>query len=72
MPMKLLPVNVPIAVKTADKDAIIPEARSAPVRKAAKDLRTDFRIGNASHNDIYEPFDFTTALIDSVNVLLDG
>lgn len=64
-------LNVPVTVITADNDTVVTAARSAPVREAATDLRADFRIKNAGHNDIYNAFDFTIALINSVKALSD-
>jgi len=64
-------LNVPVAVITADNDTVVTGGRSAPVREAAKDLRANFRIKNAGHNDIYSAFEFTTALANSVKALSD-
>ncbi|MBL4739470.1 MAG: hypothetical protein JKY12_00660 [Sneathiella sp.] len=64
-------LHVPAAVITADNDTVVPAARSAPVREAAKDLRADFRIKNVGHNDIYNALDFTAALVNSVAAVSD-
>jgi len=58
-------LDVPASIITAGNDGIVPAARSAPVREAARDLRTDIRIA-AGHNDLYGHADFADALRSSV------
>ena len=52
--------NVPIALITAQHDAIAPERRSAPLRAAIRNLVFQRSI-DAGHNDLYDHPDFTAA-----------
>ncbi len=61
--------NVPAALVTAANDTVVPEARSAPFRQTAGDLRADIVIEAAGHNDIYDRSDFISALRHSVNAV---
>jgi pimeloyl-ACP methyl ester carboxylesterase len=54
-------VGVPAAVIVAGDDAVVPAARSAPVREAARDLRLAISIA-AGHNDLYGHPEFAEAL----------
>ncbi|TIW32818.1 MAG: hypothetical protein E5V71_20260 [Mesorhizobium sp.] len=56
---------MPTAVITAENDTIVPAARSAPLRAAARDLRSHIAIA-AGHNDLYGHPDFAGALRASV------
>lgn len=58
-------LDVPVAVITAENDSIVPAARSAPVRRAARDLRKNITIASG-HNDLYDHPDFAAALRSSV------
>lgn len=58
-------LDVPTAIITADNDVIVPAARSVPVRKAARDLRSDITI-ESGHNDLYGHPDFAGALRESI------
>jgi uncharacterized protein len=58
-------LDVPAAMITADRDLVVPAARSAPVREAARDLRADVTIASG-HNDLYGHADFADALRKSV------
>ncbi|WP_051505514.1 alpha/beta hydrolase [Mesorhizobium sp. WSM2561] len=58
-------LDVPTAVITAENDTIVPAARSAPLREAARDLRSHIAIA-AGHNDLYGHPDFAGALRASV------
>lgn len=58
-------LDVPVAMIAAGKDEVVPAARSAPVRDAARDLRSDITIPSG-HNDIYEHPDFAAALRRSI------
>ena len=49
--------NVPIALITAEHDAIAPKRRSAPLRAAVRNLVFERSI-DAGHNDIYDHPDF--------------
>ncbi|RWB99509.1 MAG: hypothetical protein EOQ56_17625 [Mesorhizobium sp.] len=58
-------LDVQTAVITAENDTIVPAARSAPLREAARDLRSHIAIA-AGHNDLYDHPDFAGALRASV------
>ncbi|OHV77930.1 hypothetical protein LCM4579_06150 [Ensifer sp. LCM 4579] len=58
-------LDVPTAIITADNDLVVPAARLAPVRAAARDLRSDIAIG-AGHDDLYGHPDFAGALRESI------
>jgi len=62
-------LDVPAAVITAGSDRIVPKSRSTPVREAARNLRANFTIETAGHNDVYDTPDFIAALRKSVNAL---
>ncbi|WP_027998792.1 alpha/beta hydrolase [Sinorhizobium arboris] len=63
-------LDVPTAIITADNDVIVPAARSAPVREAARDLRSDIAIASG-HNDLYGHPDFAGALRESIAAVSD-
>lgn len=63
-------LEVPAAIITAGRDTVVPAARSAPVRSAAVDLRSDITLENAGHNDVYDRPEFATALRQSVGTVL--
>ena len=54
--------DVPVAVIAAEADTIVPPARTAPVRAAARDLVADITVPGAGHNDLYDRRDFATGL----------
>lgn len=54
--------EAPAAVITAERDTIVPAARSAPVRTAARDLVLDETIMDAGHNDIFDRPAFVEAM----------
>ncbi|BCH13220.1 alpha/beta hydrolase [Mesorhizobium sp. L-2-11] len=62
-------LDVPTAVITAENDTIVPAARSAPLRAAARDLRSHIVIA-AGHNDLYDHPDFASALRASVAAVM--
>jgi uncharacterized protein len=62
-------LDVPTAVITAENDTIVPAARSAPLRAAARDLRSHIAIA-AGHNDLYGHPDFASALRASVAAVM--
>ncbi|MCT7373723.1 alpha/beta hydrolase [Chelativorans salis] len=62
-------LDVPVAIITADDDIIVPAARVAPLREAARDLRSDIAIQGAGHNDIYGHPEFADAMRASVRSL---
>ncbi len=62
-------LDVPTAVITAENDTIVPAARSASLRAAARDLRSHIAIA-AGHNDLYGHPDFAGALRASVAAVM--
>lgn len=54
--------DVPVALIAAEKDNIIPPARTAAFRKRIGNLRFDETLGGAGHNDIYELASFRQAM----------
>ncbi len=63
-------LDLPVAIITAGQDTVIPAARSAPVREAAKDLRADITIQGAGHNTIYERHACASALREGLVAVL--
>ena len=53
--------DVPVAVIVAERDTIVPAARSAPVRDAARRLVADVTVAGAGHNDLYDRPEFLQA-----------
>ena len=51
---------VPTALIIAERDAIVPARRSAPLRTAIRNLAFERTI-DAGHNDLYDHPDFTAA-----------
>ncbi len=54
--------DVPVAVIVAERDGIVPAARSAAVRQAARRLVADVTVAGAGHNDLYDRAEFADAL----------
>ncbi len=54
--------EVPVAIVTAERDSIVPAARSAPVRAAARNLVLDKTIPGAGHNDLFDRPAFAEAM----------
>jgi pimeloyl-ACP methyl ester carboxylesterase len=54
--------HVPVAIIAADRDEIVPEARTAALRKVVANLVFDTTIPGAGHNDIYTRSDFHDAM----------
>ncbi len=55
-------VAAPVALISAERDTIIPEQRTAPLREAARTLIMDQTIPGAGHNDIYSHPEFAKAM----------
>jgi pimeloyl-ACP methyl ester carboxylesterase len=51
-------VTAPVALISAERDFIIPQQRSEPLRAAARSLIMDKTIAAAGHNDIYSKSEF--------------
>ncbi|HUF56740.1 MAG TPA: alpha/beta hydrolase [Thermohalobaculum sp.] len=56
----------PVALIAAERDTIVPPARSAPLRAAAADLVLDRTIEDAGHNDLYERAAFAEAMREAL------
>lgn len=54
-------LDLPAAIITAGSDAVVPSARSTPVREAVRDLREHIAIASG-HNDLYGHPEFADAL----------
>ncbi len=63
-------LDVPAAVITAENDLVVPSSRSQPIIEAAANLRADFTIRGAGHNDVYERGEFIKALRSSVDAVV--
>jgi uncharacterized protein len=61
-------IRVPAAVVTAERDSIVPERRTAPLREAIPELVYDRAIEGAGHNDLYG----RSAFVDSLGEALDA
>lgn len=62
-------VTVPVALIAAEHDSIVPDARTAPLRKAARNLVMDRTIQGAGHNDIYQNHDFAAAMREAMKLI---
>ncbi len=62
-------VDAPVAIITAQNDTIVPAARSAPVRAAAKRLVHSTEIQGAGHNDLYDRPEFAEAMREALQHL---
>jgi pimeloyl-ACP methyl ester carboxylesterase len=64
-------VTAPVALIAAERDTIIPEQRTAPLRKAARTLIMDRTIPGAGHNDIYSSPEFAEAMREAMTRIQD-
>ena len=62
-------VQVPVAIIAAERDEIVPGARTDALRKRVPNLVLDRTIGRAGHNDIYARSDFHEAIREAFNRL---
>jgi hypothetical protein len=58
--------EAPAAVITAARDRVVPAARSAPVRAAARDLVFAAEIAEADHNDLFNRPEFAAAMREAL------
>ena len=58
--------EVPVAVLAAERDEIIPPARTAALRKTISKLVYDRTVGGAGHNDLYGRSDFEKAMREAL------
>lgn len=63
-------VTAPVALISAENDTIIPAARTAPLRKAVRDLVLDRTIPRTGHNDIYGHPQFTAAMMTAKRIIV--
>ena len=61
--------EVPTAILAAERDTLIPPARTDALRKAVPNLVFDRTIPGAGHNDIYDRADFQSAMREALAVL---
>ena len=64
--------SVPIALISAERDTIIPPARTATLRKSVRQLAYDHVVPGAGHNDIYSRSDFQRAMDEAFEAVLQG
>ena len=62
-------VTAPLALIAAERDTIIPEQRTAPLREAARTLIMDQTIPRAGHNDIYSDPEFAQAMRQAMKLI---
>lgn len=61
--------DVPTAIIAAERDEIVPAARTEALRKRAPHVELDRTISGAGHNDIYARSDFHEAMREAMNRL---
>lgn len=59
--------NVPVAIIAAERDEIVPTARTDALRERAKHLVFDTTIPRSGHNDIYARSDFQDAMREALD-----
>jgi uncharacterized protein len=63
--------KVPVAIIAAERDEIVPTARTEALRQRIPNLIFDRTIGNAGHNDIYARSDFQAAMREALAAITD-
>ena len=63
--------DVPVAILAAQRDEIVPGARTVALRARVRNLVFDRTIQNAGHNDIYGRSDFHEALRSALKAVTD-
>lgn len=61
--------RIPVAIVAAERDEIVPAARTAALRERVPNLVFDRTIARAGHNDIYARSDFQDAMHDALDRL---
>jgi uncharacterized protein len=61
--------DAPVALIAGQRDTLIPAARTAPLRKAARNLVLDVTISEAGHNDVYHHPGFHAAMRQALNAM---
>jgi pimeloyl-ACP methyl ester carboxylesterase len=64
-------VAAPVALIAAERDTLIPQQRTEPLRKAARSLVLDRTIAGAGHNDIYANPEFARAMHQAIALIED-
>jgi hypothetical protein len=59
-------LDAPVAVIAAERDTIIPPARTAALRAAIANLAFERIIAGADHNDLYDRADFRAAMVEAL------
>lgn len=62
-------VTAPVALIAAEKDTIIPEQRTAPLKEAARNLIMYQTIPGAGHNDIYSRPEFAQVMRQAMELI---
>ena len=62
-------VTAPVALIAAEHDTIVPERRTAPLRKAARTVIMDRTIPGAGHNDMYASPEFVSAMREAITLI---
>lgn len=65
-------LDVPVAIIAAGGDTIVPAARTAPLRAAAKNLVLDRTIAAAGHNSLYDAAAFREAMAEALGIMETG
>lgn len=65
----LVATDVSVAIVAAERDEIVPTARTDALRKRVANLVFDRTIARAGHNDIYARSDFQDAMRDALDCL---
>jgi pimeloyl-ACP methyl ester carboxylesterase len=63
-------VIAPVVLIAGERDTIIPEQRTAPLRKAARTLILDKTVAGAGHNDIYSNPEFVRAMHQALQLIV--
>lgn len=61
--------DVPVAIIAAERDELVPAARTEALRKAVRNLAFDRTISRAGHNDIYTRSEFHDAMHKALDQL---
>jgi pimeloyl-ACP methyl ester carboxylesterase len=65
-------VRAPVAIVAAERDEIVPAARTDALRPRVPKLVSDRTIGNAGHNDIYARSDFHAAMREALAAVTEA
>jgi uncharacterized protein len=68
----LAATRAPVALIAGQRDTLIPAARTAPLRKAARNLVLDVTVPGAGHNDIYQHPGFQAAMRQAIDRIIES